>query len=52
MLDLYKIETIGIFLNDRELIRDCLLLTLERFCLWFPGPEQEMTQLGLAYKMS
>ena len=31
-----KLIYIGIFLNDRELNRVCLISTLESFCLWFP----------------
>lgn len=45
--DLQKIDTIGIFLNDRELVKVCLISAMGNFLNGFQRHEKEMIHVGL-----
>ena len=47
MPDFQETGNFEIFLNDRELVRGCLISTLGSFAYGFQRREQEMTQVGL-----
>ena len=42
-----KTDHTEIFLNDRELVKGCLISSLESFACGFQRHEQKMTQVGL-----